>query len=59
MLLVGISLDPLRDLGIETLPSRVKLHEVYSYAEKLHALPSEQKRRCARPKGTYSGSDAA
>lgn len=31
--------------------------EVYAYAEQLHALPAEQKRRCARPKGTYSGSD--
>ena len=31
--------------------------EVYAYAEQLHALPAEQKRHCARPKGTYSGSD--
>ena len=53
---VGVLLDP---LGLETLPSGVKLDEVYSYAEQLHALPAEQKRRCARPKGTYSGSDAA
>ena len=34
------------------------IQRVYRYAEQLHALPAEEKRRCARPAGTYSGSDA-
>lgn len=42
--------------NVDCLPQSY-IETVYSYAEQLHALPAEQKRRCARPKGTYSGSD--
>lgn len=43
--------------NVDCLPESY-IQRVYGYARQLHALPLEEKRRCSRPAGTYSGADA-
>ncbi|CAE7245539.1 buaE [Symbiodinium natans] len=43
--------------NVDSLPQKY-IERVYAFARCLHDLPVAEKRRCARPKGTYSGSDA-
>ncbi|CAJ1393670.1 unnamed protein product [Effrenium voratum] len=44
--------------NVDCLPQEY-IQSVYAYAGQLHALPAQEKQRCARPKGTYSGADAS
>lgn len=43
--------------NVDCLPQHY-IESVYAFARQLHELPVAEKRRCARPNGTYSGTDA-